>query len=138
MGCTFVAVILLLTIWIGLALYRDPNDVLRAYPSPERLNSVRIVLLDPWQHIRELPCGDFDGDGVLDQFVVRSYHMEPLFATSTSALVEVRSGRTQEVLACKSVPAVLVRVSWCADRDGNGTEEVVFDYGDGRCVMSYH
>ncbi len=112
------------------------EDMLRAYPSRERHEGV-YELAVPESELAALPGldsdegnGDFDGDGVTDELSVEYFHIEPLFKRSTSGLVEVRSGRTGQVLLAHLVDAAINRAWWYGDRDGNGTEDIlVLDEG---------
>lgn len=124
-----------LSAWIVFAMYADPDDVLRAYPSPEVLDGTRIIELASLQTADRpslaLDAGDFDGDGTRDELAIEYHHMEPLFSRDTSALAYVYSGRSHAVLLAREIDCPFTDVHWCGDVDGNGTDDLFVD-DDGR------
>jgi hypothetical protein len=117
-------------------LWMTCGDILRAYPSPETHDHVHEIALSDAQVAldpeSESGRTDFDGDGTPDELDVEYFHMEPLFSRTTSGMVYVRSGRTNELLLAHAVDTPLCRAHWCGDLDGNGTDDLRIR-DDGRC-----
>src|SRR5262245_39457039 len=94
-----------------LALVVCDDDIRRAYPSPERHAHVRLsptafVSNEPRRAPRVLH--DFDGDGIEDTLSVEYFHMEPLFARSTSGMLRVISGADGSVLVAHATLTPIV------------------------------
>ena len=113
---------------LGVGCSAQIADVLRAYPSPNRLEGIRVREI-PSDHLARLrsieDAGDFDGDGTADEVSVSYFHIEPLFEPTTSGLLEIRSGVDGVVLLARTLPTPFTRVAWYGDADFNGTEDVL-------------
>jgi hypothetical protein len=128
-GFTTTAV---LSFWV---LVVGPDEILRAYPSPERHKGVR-----EWSaasaELPRAPEGDFDGDEVKDVIDCRGYYMQPFFGEKTRVLVEIRSGASGELLLVHAWSGMSWDAPfWCGDLDGNGTDEVAVEDGDEMTVL---
>lgn len=108
-----------------IAWFAFDEDVQRAYPSPEQLDDVYFIGLssDSAPSTPRVPH-DFNGDGIPDFFWVEYFHVEPLFARSTSGLLRVYSGANHSTLLARTVATPLTRVEWCGDSDHNGTDDL--------------
>ena len=128
---------------VVVALLANAEDILRAYPSPEKHDDVRqIWRADPREESDARPgclvgTGDFDGDGLDDAISVEYFHMEPLFRPSTSGMVFVRSGRDGKPLLAQATPTPFTHVSWLGDVDSNGTDDIETDDGKSRITFGF-
>ncbi len=139
---SFIAAAIVLTVLLGAVVLWSAlgADVWHAYPSPERHENVSVQRFEfgalPPADAAGRITADFDGDGIADRVETEYFHMEPLFSRSTSGLLHVISGADGSRLATHAIDTPENTAYWCADRDHNGTNELVVEDDHALFVLS--
>lgn len=116
---------LLLLAYVVLRLADEPEAIWRGWTVSGQYDSTRRVhLVAAPAPERRAASGDFDGDGLEDEFEVVSLRREFLFSDGTFNMLYVRSGASRDVLLAHPLDSPFSKAWWLRDSDGDGRDEV--------------